>query len=154
MDTPYVPLSLEDNTHPPEMFVKAELRKQKIKSYPRLPGVDHYYNRVVRHANSPTDDGSVLFFVLNFDIKKDLLLIVPMSHRGVLTGKREGRDRYQLVIDGGDDDDATSASTHNFSIVPRGEYDVVRSAMVMKTPIIYQEAWDVEMSSDQHFETR
>lgn len=108
---------------------KTTLMKQRVKSYPRSRL--HFFNRVVKPKIGPVQ----YYFVLNFNEEKGMIRIVPMQARGVLSGKREGRPRYQAMI--GDTD-------HNFIDVSANEYDVVNSAMIMKTPVVASEAWDIE----------
>ena len=126
------------------------LRKQKVLSYPR--NRTHYYNRVVREnvnyvdgtAKSCTkgNDDATCYFVLEYDKDKGLICIVPMIVRGVLTGKRIGRPRYQCQMD------------HKFRIVEAEKFYIVPSAMIMKTPIVAQEAWDIATKNDTDFLTR
>lgn len=108
---------------------RATFMKQKVKSYPRTRL--HYYNKVVK----PKIGSLLYYFVLHFDEKTEAIRIVPMQARGLLTGKREGRPRYQAII--GDSD-------ANFLTVYAKDYQVVSSAMVMKTPVVALEAWDIE----------
>ena len=108
---------------------KKTLVKQRVKSYPRSKL--HYYNRVVQKKG----DASKFYFVLNYNESTDRIIIVPMEARGVLTGKREGKPRYQAVV---------GNSNENFIESKADKYNVVRSTMVMKTPIVAQEAWDIE----------
>jgi hypothetical protein len=144
-ETPYVDLSLLMNNkrRKPKPIDKSTLRKQKVKSYPR--DKLHYFNRVVRRKDSNENSTKEYFFVLHFDDVHDLLLIVPMAATGTLLGKRQGRPRYQCVI--GDTD-------ANFETVHASDYEVIRSAMIMKTPLICQEAWDIEEDEDVDFCTR
>lgn len=108
--------------------------KQKVKAYPRSRV--HFYNRVVK---SKERNSKKYFFVLQYDELTNLIKIVPMLPKGKLTGKREGRPRYQAEI--GDTD-------VNFAVVEADQYTVVPSAMVMKTPIVAHEAWDIEDDDD------
>lgn len=75
------------------------------------------------------------YFVLQYDEETGLIKIVPMTAKGKLTGKREGRPRYQADI--GDTDE-------NFIVGPADDYVVVPASMVMKTPIVASEAWDIK----------
>jgi hypothetical protein len=109
---------------------KTSLIKQKVKSYPRSRV--HFYNRVVKRKNGQEGE---YFFVLNYDESKGKARIVPMVARGRLSGKREGRPRYQAIIGNTDS---------NFSTVAVSDIVLVPSAMVMKTPIVASEAWDIE----------
>jgi hypothetical protein len=109
---------------------KTILVKQKVKSYPRSRV--HFYNRVVKRKGGTAGE---CFFVLNYDEAKGRARIVPMVARGRLSGKREGRPRFQAVIENSDS---------NFTTVAVSEIELVRSAMVMKTPIVASEAWDIE----------
>jgi hypothetical protein len=144
-ETPYVDLSpmMNSKKRKPKTIDKSTLRKQKVKSYPR--DKLHYFNRVVRRKDLNENCTKEYYFVLHFDDVHDLLLIVPMAATGTLLGKRQGRPRYQCVI--GDTD-------ANFETVHASDYDVIRSAMIMKTPLICQEAWDIEEEEDVDFCTR
>jgi hypothetical protein len=124
-----IPAPLESSGKPIPID-KTILIKQKVKSYPRSRV--HFYNRVVKRK-----DGTVgeYFFVLNYDEAKGKARIVSMAARGRLSGKREGRPRYQAVIENSDS---------NFITVTVSDFELVRSAMVMKTPIVASEAWDIE----------
>lgn len=115
------------NMHKP--VNRATLMKQKVKSYPRSRL--HYYNKVVKPNLGPLQ----YYFVLHFDEKTEAIRIVPMQARGLLTGKREGRPRYQALI---------GTTDVNFLTVHSKDYQVVNSAMVMKTPVVALEAWDIE----------
>ena len=123
------PLALDDTTVSP--VKKASLLKQKVRAYPRTRV--HFYNRVVKAKSC--GKAPQYYFVLQYDEESELIKIVPMEARGKLTGKREGRPRYQALI--GDND-------ANFKVVKASDYQVVPATMVMKTPVVSQEAWDVE----------
>lgn len=123
---------------PVKAIDKSTLHKQKVRAYPRSR--IHYFNRVVKlktsillESNNKTNQQ--YFFVLQYDEPTGLIKIVPMSAKGRLTGKREGRPRYQAEITDTDE---------NFRVVWAADYQVVQSAMVMKTPVVAQEAWDIE----------
>jgi len=113
----------------PVPIVKSELLKQKVRSYPRSRV--HYFNRVVKPVNSPAQ----YFFVLHYNESAGTIRIAPMEPRGKLTGKREGKPRYQVALE---DTDV------NFKTAKISEYEVVPATMVMKTPVIANEAWDIE----------
>lgn len=114
----------------PNPIDKKSLMKQKVKSYPR--NRDHYFNRVVKPTSSNSGE---YFFVLHYNIDEETIYIVPIERMGILTGKRAGRPRYQAVI--GDTD-------YNFKLERVQDFQVVPATMIMKTPYICQEAWDVE----------
>jgi hypothetical protein len=103
--------------------------KQKVKSYPRSRV--HFFNRVVKPIAGPKK----YYFVLHNDETLGKLRLAPMEARGFLTGKREGRHRFQVILE---DTDA------NFLTVNADDYAVVPACMVMKTPLIANEAWDIE----------
>ena len=105
------------------------LMKQKVKSYPRSRV--HFFNRVVKPIAGPKK----YYFVLHNDETLGKLRLAPMEARGFLTGKREGRHRFQVILE---DTDA------NFLTVNADDYAVVPACMVMKTPLIANEAWDIE----------
>ena len=92
----------------------------------------HFYNKVVKSKNSKGND--IFYFVLHYDEAKNTIRIVPMEARGILSGKREGRPRFQCIIDSTD---------HNISTVSASDFVAVPAMMVMKTPIVAQEAWDI-----------
>ena len=122
--------SKEKNRKSVNQLDKSALMKQKMKSYPR--DRVHFYNKVVQKKNSK---GKVrYYFVLNYNEPKGTLKLVPMEPRGVLSGKREGRPRFQCIIDSTD---------HNFINVAAADYEAVPAFMVMKTPVVAQEAWDI-----------
>jgi hypothetical protein len=127
---------------PAKAINKTTLHKQKVRAYPRSR--IHYYNRVVKPKSnilleSNSKNNQQYFFVLQYDEPTGLIRIVPMSAKGRLTGKREGRPRYQAEITDTDE---------NFRVVRAADYQVVQSAMVMKTPVVAQEAWDIEDDSE------
>jgi hypothetical protein len=126
----------------PKPIDKQTFRKQKVKSYPR--NQIHYYNRVVKPKMAATDEDK-LYFVSEYDEARGLLRLIPMVASGTLLGQREGRPRYQCAI--GDTDE-------NFKTVAAADFEIVRSAVVMKTPLIAAEAWDIETDQDTHFLTR
>lgn len=103
--------------------------KQKVKSYPR--DRVHYYNKVVRPKKGKKSEN---YFVLHYDEGKGTIRIIPMEPRGVLSGKRAGRPRFQAVMNHFDRDVKT---------VRCADYDIVKAFMVMKTPVVASEAWDV-----------
>jgi hypothetical protein len=115
---------------------RAELVKQKVKSYPRSRV--HYYNRVVKSKISQVSSSSnpTYYFVLNYDEAASTLCLVPMAPRGTLSGKFEGRPRYQAVLDG------TAANLLRNEVAT--DYQVVPAKMIMKTPVVANEAWDVQ----------
>eukprot|EP00429_Kryptoperidinium_foliaceum_P031518 CAMPEP_0176139308 /NCGR_PEP_ID=MMETSP0120_2-20121206/70779_1 /TAXON_ID=160619 /ORGANISM="Kryptoperidinium foliaceum, Strain CCMP 1326" /LENGTH=736 /DNA_ID=CAMNT_0017475291 /DNA_START=40 /DNA_END=2250 /DNA_ORIENTATION=- len=112
---------------------RATLVKQKVKSYPR--DREHFYNKVVQpkgHTDGP------YFFVLNYNEKTSMVTLCPMAPRGLLSGKRAGRPRYQCVL---------GTNSSNWITAPCDLYDPVPAFMVMKTPLIAQEAWDINAES-------
>jgi hypothetical protein len=109
---------------------RATFRKQKVKSYPRSRV--HYYNRVVKKKGAASKE---YFFVVEYDEQSSMICIVPMAARGKLSGRNEGRPRYQAVI---------LDTDKNFKKVSASDYQVVPSTMVMKTPILASEAWAIE----------
>ena len=120
----------------PTRIHKGELMKQKVKSYPRSRL--HYYNRVVKRKGNGVGSGDGIpeyYFVLQYCETTNALRLAPMAARGQLTGKREGRPRFQVVLE------ETDA---NFCTVAASDYEVVPATMVMKTPVVANEAWDVE----------
>jgi len=117
----------------PVPIKRTELMKQKVKSYPRSRV--HYYNRVVKAKNAPAGKATQYYFVLHYSESSGMIRIAPMVPRGRLSGKHEGRPRYQVVVE---DTDA------NFLTVPISGYQVVPASMIMKTPVVASEAWDVE----------
>jgi hypothetical protein len=129
------------------------LRKQKVVSYPR--NRLHYYNRVVKRKNVSEERAvstkanskliDVFFFVLEYNEDKALLCLVPLMITGKLTGKRLGRPRYQCSME---------ADYDNFIVDDAINYIVVPSAMIMKTPIVAQDAWDITTENDADFATR
>lgn len=127
----------------PAPIDKMSLKKQKVKAYPR--NRIHFYNRVVKPKQMACASHDELFFVVEYNEEKELLCLVQLLASGTLLGKREGRPRYQCAL--GDTDES-------FLIAPSADYAVVRSAMVMKTPILAAEAWDVENTGDANFVTR
>ena len=116
----------------PKRVNRAELKKQKVKAYPR--DRIHFYNRVVK----PQDGSKEYFFVLNYNENKDTIQIVPMQATGVCLGKHAGRPRYQCMI-GDTDENFRTESTKDFQIVP--------ATMVMKTSVVANEAWDIQDTS-------
>jgi len=112
---------------------RATLRKQKVKAYPR--NRPHFYNRVVKRIGKKGKKKEY-FFVLNYSEEAEEMCLVPMSADGdIMMGKRQGRPRFQCVL--GD-------TSENFVTVPCNEFEVVPATMIMKTPIVSQEAWDIE----------
>jgi len=103
--------------------------KQKVKSYPR--DRVHYYNKVVRPVKGNKSEN---FFVLHYDEPNGTIRIIPMEARGVLSGKRAGRPRFQAIMENVERDMRT---------VPSADYKIVDAFMVMKTPVVASEAWDV-----------
>lgn len=139
-DRPAIIASIESGK--PVLIDTKIFRKQKVNAYPR--NRVHYYNRVVKpKCGEKTLDE--FFFVVEYDEAKDLLCIVPMIATGKLAGRREGRPRYQCVI---------RDTVANFQIVAAADYVIVRSAMVMKTPVLALEAWDIDYSNDADFSTK
>eukprot|EP00934_Nitzschia_sp_Nitz4_P005646 Nitzschia sp. Nitz4//scaffold127_size64804//28608//31181//NITZ4_006176-RA/size64804-processed-gene-0.66-mRNA-1//1//CDS//3329534750//5636//frame0 len=110
---------------------KTSLVKQKVKSYPR--DRLHFFNKVV--AKNGTETEGPFYFVLHYDPEKALITICPMSPKGILSGKRQGRPRFQCDLLDNSSNWIVNASTDDYSPVP--------AFMVMKTPLIAQEAWDI-----------
>eukprot|EP00980_Cylindrotheca_fusiformis_P024612 scaffold12167_cov129-Cylindrotheca_fusiformis.AAC.5 len=111
---------------------KATLCKQKVKSYPR--DRQHYYNKVVTPTTGPLAKKQY-YFVLHYDEPKQLVTLCPMAVKGILSGRRQGRPRFQCVLRETSENWITSASA--------SAYAPVEAFMVMKTPIVAQEAWDI-----------
>lgn len=114
----------------PKRVSRAELKKQKVKAYPR--DRVHFYNKVVKENNGESQQ---YYFVLNYDESKETIQVVPMRATGVCLGRHAGRPRYQCII--GDTDE-------NFRTEPVSKFQIVPSTMVMKTSIVAQEAWDIQ----------
>ena len=110
----------------PKRVNRAELKKQKVKAYPR--DRIHFYNRVVKPRGSSND----YFFVLDYNESKETIQIVPMHANGVCHGKHAGQPRYQCVV--GDTDE-------NFRTEHIGDFQLVAATMIMKTSVVVQEAW-------------
>ena len=113
----------------PKRVDPAELKKQKVKAYPR--DRVHFYNRVVKAKTGRKE----YFFVLNYDEGMGLITIVPMRVTGVCLGRHAGRPRYQCLI-GETDENFRTESVSKFKVVP--------ATMVMKTSVVAHEAWDVQ----------
>jgi len=108
---------------------KTTLCKQKVKSYPRDRA--HFYNKVVSLKSGAAKK---YYFVLHYDEPKQLLTLCPMASRGILSGRRQGRPRYQcLLLD----------DSKNWIKAKYQNCRPVEAFMVMKTPIVAQEAWDI-----------
>lgn len=121
---------LQLTQQPPKPLDPLTLRKQKVKAYPRCRV--HYYNRVVRRKqNIPI----TYFFVLQYDEPRQLIQLIPLAAKGKLSGKREGRPRYQALV---------GTTDANWIVQRVEDYVVVKAAMVMKTPVVASEAWDIE----------
>jgi hypothetical protein len=137
----------------PSQIDRMTIKKQKVLSYPR--NRMHYYNRVVQRMNTnedgmisklPESDHEVTFyFVLEYNESSALVCLVPMMITGTLLGKRFGRPRYQCMF--GESDDS-------FIVDHATNYIVIPSAMIMKTPVVAQEAWDIATDKDVDFVTR
>lgn len=108
---------------------KLRSMKQKVKSYPR--DRIHFYNKVVRRKNNKK---SRFYFVLHYDEPKATIRIVPMEAKGILSGKRQGRPRYQALLNDSED---------NVKTVFTSDYEIIPAFMVMKTPYVASEAWDI-----------
>lgn len=113
----------------PKRVNRAELKKQKVKAYPR--DRVHYYNKVVK----PKSGNHEYYFVLNYDEGNETIQIVPMQVTGSCLGRHAGRPRYQCMV-GDTDENFRTESVADFQIVP--------STMVMKTSVVAQEAWDIQ----------
>eukprot|EP00977_Amphora_coffeiformis_P003436 scaffold638_cov168-Amphora_coffeaeformis.AAC.18 len=113
----------------PKRVNRVELKKQKVKAYPR--DRVHFYNKVVK----PKNGNQEYYFVLNYDEGKQTIQIVPMQATGLCLGRHAGRPRYQCII--GDTDE-------NFRTESVGQFQIVPSTMVMKTSVVAQEAWDIQ----------
>jgi len=111
---------------------RTTLCKQKVKSYPR--DRVHYYNKVVKLKSNNNKKTATYYFVLHYNERKQILTLCPMTVKGILSGRRQGRSRFQCVLE------QTSKNWVKGSIK---DYIVVEAFMVMKTPIVAQEAWDI-----------
>jgi hypothetical protein len=106
-----------------------QLVKQKVKSYPRDRA--HFYNKVVQPLGSKNGP---YYFCLHYNKVAQVVTLCPMEPTGTLSGKRAGRPRYQCVLHNTSD---------NWITAPTTLYESVPAFMVMKTPLIGQEAWDI-----------
>ncbi|GKY99969.1 hypothetical protein MPSEU_000950500 [Mayamaea pseudoterrestris] len=116
----------------PTSINRNELFKQRAKIFPR--NREHFYNRVVKPLRGPTQ----YYYVLHYDESTRRMRIAPMESRSLLAGHRAGRPRYQVVVE---DTDA------NFLTVDADDFVVVPSSVVMRTPVIATEAWDIQDDS-------
>lgn len=121
---------------------KTLLCKQKVKSYPRDRA--HFFNKVVRLAATSEPDPT-FYFVLHYDdtpsspssssaSSSSQLTLIPMLAKGTMSGKRAGRPRYQCIV---------LETNANWKTETSDRCEAVSSFMVMKTPFVGQEAWDV-----------
>ncbi|KAG7363686.1 hypothetical protein IV203_027047 [Nitzschia inconspicua] len=121
---------------------KNKLRKQSVKSYPR--DREHFYNKVVQ-LKSPGSNGRSLsssssssprqyFFVLDYEESSGQLILIPLQANGTLIGTRYGRPRYQSVVLG---------DSSNWILAQSDDCLVVNAVMIMKTPFVKAEAWDI-----------
>lgn len=117
------PISSSSSTERPSSM------KQKVKSYPR--DRVHFFNKVVRPKGGRKSEN---YFVLHYDEPKGTIRIIPMEARGLLSGKRAGRPRFQAMMENYNRDVRT---------VHCKDYDIVDAFMVMKTPVVASEAWDI-----------
>ncbi len=108
---------------------RTQLVKQKVKSYPRDRA--HFYNKVVQPIGSKNGP---YYFCLHYNKTAQIVTLCPMEPKGTLSGKRAGRPRYQCVL---------NATSENWITAPTTMYEAVPAFMVMKTPLIVQEAWDI-----------
>merc|ERR1712232_581871 len=76
---------------------RTTLCKQKVKSYPR--DRIHYYNKVVKMKGNNNKKKAKYYFVLHYDECKQMLTLCPMKVNGVLSGRRQGRQRFQCVVE-------------------------------------------------------
>ena len=116
----------EDNKeNSPALSVK----KQKIPPIQtHLAKDQHFFNRVVKVKGTRKTN---YFYVLDFDMKKMVLKVVPMTQDGVLDGKRSGRPRWK-------------AQVHmRSSIVDADNFEIVRTHVVTKSPCVANERWDI-----------
>ncbi|CAJ1954189.1 unnamed protein product [Cylindrotheca closterium] len=114
---------------------KTTLCKQKVKSYPRDRA--HFYNKVVTVGSGSSGSKNKqpqYYFCLHYDEPKQLLTLCPMAIKGVLSGRRQGRPRYQCVL---------LENSKNWICSSAKDCETVEAFMVMKTPIVAQEAWDI-----------
>ena len=108
---------------------RTQLVKQKVKSYPR--DSVHFFNKVVQPVGNKNGP---YYFCLHYNKAAQIITICPMEPKGTLSGKRAGRPRYQCVL---------NTTSENWITAPTHLYEAVPAFMVMKTPLIGQEAWDI-----------
>jgi hypothetical protein len=107
----------------------ASAKKQKIPPIPkRLPKEQHFFNRVVQLKGSKDAN---YFYVLHFDMKKMTLEALPMAQDDVLDEKRDGRPKWKAQVD------------CKSSVVDAYKCEIVPTHMVIKTPLVANERWDV-----------
>ena len=120
---------------PVQAIRRDKLYKQKVKSYPR--DHEHFFNKVVMLKTTKKKSDQAFYFCVHFSDAKQILLLVPMHARGTLSGKRAGRPRFQCAI---------GVDTSNMIQVSADKVVSVEAVMIMKTPLIAQEAWDILMA--------
>lgn len=108
------------------------LKKQRVMSYPR--DRLHFYNKVVRHKDGRKK--TKYYFVLEFNEGKNLMCLVPMAATGTLSGQRNGRPRYTCTV---------LSDDSNFEILSPDSFEIIPATMIMKTPYVALEAWDIEV---------
>jgi len=108
------------------------IRKQKIAHSPKsTPSRTYYYNKVVKAKKHKSSSAYKYHFVLNYNEEAEKIRIVPLIHKGVLTGKRQGRPRFKAAV------------SHTPLTAFALDYKVVPAYMVTKTAIVANETWDI-----------
>jgi len=106
-----------------------KIKKQKLPVIPKRPvNVPHFYNKVVKWKDDPD---LKYFFVIYFDTERKLLKLCPLYRQGIFTGKRIGRTRWKVKVDG------------NIFLEEAEKFKIVPTQVVAKTPFVAGETWDV-----------
>lgn len=118
------------------LVLKASTRKQKAPTIPkRISEEHHFVNKIVQRKDSRiVETSNRFFYVLHFNIKHMVLKLLPMvCDDDVAASVEEAtRPRWRAIVVG-----------NQCVIQPAAMYQIVQSHMLVKTPIVANERWDI-----------
>lgn len=121
------------------------LRKQIIPTGYRCPKNEYYYNKVVKSKTNKKGYKSKYYFVINYDVNKSAIRLIPLFVNGVFKGKREGKPKWKAnVLPRENEDEEIYLKSMDVITSSVSEWVVAKAFAVTKCVSVQGESWDVE----------
>lgn len=121
------------------------LRKQIIPTGYRCPKKEYYYNKVVTPKSNKKSYKSKYYFVINYDVNKSTIRLIPLFVNGVFKGKREGKPKWKAnVLPRENEYEEIYLKSMDVITSSVSEWEVARAFAVTKCVSVQGESWDIE----------